>query len=201
MFVSPGCVPHANGCVTGWVSSAARPRRPSPPPPPPAPPRGPRAAPSTLTLSVTSPSINPVAPAILACSRCWRTVGTVSQRHPAHCFSAVFRPFCAVFSAVPLRCPASWRRDGENGRKMAENGQYLGEKEWWLSGVGHSQRLRNGCRRPGQGAGDAQGTEEAADGPPAYATTPPQPLHPLTRIAPLTRNGSACLRSFQRRWR
>ena len=30
-------------------------------------------------------------------------------------FSATFRPICAVL----LRFPASWRRDGESGRKMA----------------------------------------------------------------------------------
>ena len=56
------------------------------------------------------------------------------QRRPAHCLSAGFRPFCAVFYAVPLRCPASWRRDGENGRKMAENGRNLGEKRARNSG-------------------------------------------------------------------
>ena len=45
-------------------------------------------------------------------------------------FSPVFRRF----SAVPLRCPASWRRDGENGRKMAKNGRNLGEKRARNSG-------------------------------------------------------------------
>ena len=54
----------------------------------------------------------------------------VSQRHPAHCFSAVLRRFPAVL----LRCPASWRRDGDNGRKMAENGRNLGEKRARNSG-------------------------------------------------------------------
>ena len=34
----------------------------------------------------------------------------------------------AGFSAVILCCLASWRQDGENGRKMAENGRNLGEK-------------------------------------------------------------------------
>ena len=53
----------------------------------------------------------------------------------------VSRPFCARFapvlrrfSAVLLCWPASWRRDGENGRKMAENGRILGEKRARNSG-------------------------------------------------------------------
>ena len=58
----------------------------------------------------------------------------VPQRHLAHSFSAVFRPFCAALSPFFRRCPASWRRDGENGRKMAENGRNLGEKRARNSG-------------------------------------------------------------------
>ena len=45
-------------------------------------------------------------------------------------FSPVFRRF----SAVILCCLASWRQDGENGRKMAENGRNLGEKRARNSG-------------------------------------------------------------------
>ena len=59
-----------------------------------------------------------------------KATNPVYQRHPAHCFSAVFRPFYAVH----LRCPASWHRDGENGRKMAKNGRNLGEKRARNSG-------------------------------------------------------------------
>eukprot|EP01045_Picozoa_sp_COSAG04_P015818 COSAG04_NODE_1278_length_7428_cov_25.792332_8_plen_142_part_00 len=61
-------------------------------------------------------------------------VNMVSQRH---CFSAVFArfaPFFRRFSAVILCCLASWRQDGENGRKMAENGRNLGEKRARNSG-------------------------------------------------------------------
>ena len=49
-------------------------------------------------------------------------------------FLGRFAPVFRRFSAVPLRCPASWRRDGENGRKMAENGRNLGEKRARNSG-------------------------------------------------------------------
>ena len=45
-------------------------------------------------------------------------------------FSPVFRRF----SAVLLCCLASWRQDGENGRKTAENGRNLGEKRARNSG-------------------------------------------------------------------
>ena len=45
-------------------------------------------------------------------------------------FSPVFRRF----SAVVLCCLAFWRQDGENGRKMAENGRNLGEKRARNSG-------------------------------------------------------------------
>ena len=61
-------------------------------------------------------------------------VGSVSQRHLAHSLSAVFRPFCAALSPFFPRCPASWRQDGENGRKMAKNGRNLGEKRARNSG-------------------------------------------------------------------
>ena len=59
---------------------------------------------------------------------------SVPQRHLAHSFSAVFRPFCAALSPFFPRCPASWRQDGENGRKMAKNGRNLGEKRARNSG-------------------------------------------------------------------
>ena len=49
-------------------------------------------------------------------------------------FLGRFSPVLRRVSAVPLRCPASWRRDGENGRKMAENGRNLGEKRARNSG-------------------------------------------------------------------
>ena len=49
-------------------------------------------------------------------------------------FLGRFAPVFRRFSAVPLRCPASWRRDGENGRKMAKNGRNLGEKRARNSG-------------------------------------------------------------------
>ena len=53
---------------------------------------------------------------------------------PSPLFLGRFGPVFRRFSAVPLRCPASWRRDGENGRKMAENGRNLGEKRARNSG-------------------------------------------------------------------
>ena len=53
---------------------------------------------------------------------------------PSPLFLGRFAPVLRRFSAVPLRCPASWRRDGENGRKMAENGRNLGEKRARNSG-------------------------------------------------------------------
>ena len=62
------------------------------------------------------------------------SISVVSQRHLAHSFSAVFRPFCAALSPFFPRCPASWRQDGENGRKMAKNGRNLGEKRARNSG-------------------------------------------------------------------
>ena len=43
-------------------------------------------------------------------------------------FLGRFSPVLRRFSAVVLCCLASWRQDGENGRKMAENGRNLGEK-------------------------------------------------------------------------
>ena len=49
-------------------------------------------------------------------------------------FLGRFAPVFRRSSAVLLRCPASWRRDGENGRKMAENGRNLGEKRARNSG-------------------------------------------------------------------
>ena len=58
----------------------------------------------------------------------------VGQRHLAHCFSGRFAPVFRRFSAVILCCPASWRRDVESGRKMAENGRNLGEKRARNSG-------------------------------------------------------------------
>ena len=50
------------------------------------------------------------------------TAGGLLIGIPTHCFSAVFArfaPFLRRFSAVLLCCLASWRQDGENGRKMA----------------------------------------------------------------------------------
>ena len=61
----------------------------------------------------------------------------VSQRHPAHCFSAVLRPFCAVLS--PFFCAvwlpgAETERTGEKWRKMGEiwgrNGRETAVAEW-----------------------------------------------------------------------
>ena len=61
----------------------------------------------------------------------------VSQRHLAHCFSAVSRPFCAVFP--PLFCAvwlpgAKTERTGEKWRKMGEiwgrNGRETAVAEW-----------------------------------------------------------------------
>ena len=61
----------------------------------------------------------------------------VSQRHPAHCFSAVLRPFCAVFSPLfcAVRLPgAETERTGEKWRKMGEiwgrNGRETAVAEW-----------------------------------------------------------------------
>ena len=53
---------------------------------------------------------------------------------PSPLFLGRFSPVFRRFSAVPLRCPASWRRDGENARKMAETGRNLGEKRARNSG-------------------------------------------------------------------
>ena len=53
---------------------------------------------------------------------------------PSSLFLGRFAPVFRRFSTVPLRCPASWRRDGENGRKMAKNGRNLGEKRARNSG-------------------------------------------------------------------
>ena len=44
---------------------------------------------------------------------------TVSQRHLPPYFLGHFSPVLRRLCAVLLRFPASWRRDGENGRKMA----------------------------------------------------------------------------------
>ena len=49
-------------------------------------------------------------------------------------FLGRFSPVLRRFSAVVLCCLASWRQDGENGRKMAENGRNLGEKRARNSG-------------------------------------------------------------------
>ena len=49
-------------------------------------------------------------------------------------FLGRFAPVFRRFSAVILCCPASWRQDGENGRKMAKNGRNLGEKRARNSG-------------------------------------------------------------------
>ena len=43
----------------------------------------------------------------------------VSQRHLPPYFLGHFSPVSRRLFAVLLRFPASWRRDGENGRKMA----------------------------------------------------------------------------------
>ena len=53
---------------------------------------------------------------------------------PSPLFLGRFSPVLRRFSAVPLHCPTSWRGDGENGRKMAENGRNLGEKRARNSG-------------------------------------------------------------------
>ena len=44
---------------------------------------------------------------------------TVSQRHLPPYFLGHFSPVLRRFFAALLRFPASWRQDGENGRKMA----------------------------------------------------------------------------------
>merc|ERR1711903_268623 len=61
----------------------------------------------------------------------------VSQRHPAHCFSAVLRPFCAVFPPFfcAVRLPgAETERTGEKWRKMGEiwgrHGRETAVAEW-----------------------------------------------------------------------
>ena len=43
----------------------------------------------------------------------------ITQRHLTHYLSATFLPVLRRLFAVLLRLPASWRQDGENGRKMA----------------------------------------------------------------------------------
>ena len=53
---------------------------------------------------------------------------------PSPLFLGRFAPVLRRFPAVLLCCPASWRQDGENGRKMAENGRNLGEKRARNSG-------------------------------------------------------------------
>ena len=61
----------------------------------------------------------------------------VPQRHLAHCFSAVLRPFCAVFPPFfcAVRLPgAETERTGEKWRKMGEiwgrNGRETAVAEW-----------------------------------------------------------------------
>ena len=63
-----------------------------------------------------------------------RRTSAVSQRHFSPLFLGRFSPVLRRFSAVVLCCLASWRRDGENGRKMVENGQNFGEKRARNSG-------------------------------------------------------------------
>ena len=65
------------------------------------------------------------------------SIGPVSQRRPAHCFSAVSRPFSAVFppSLCVARLPgAETERTGEKWRKMGEiwgrNGRETAVAEW-----------------------------------------------------------------------
>ena len=53
---------------------------------------------------------------------------------PSPLFLGRFAPVLRRFSAVLLCCLASWRQDGENGRKMEENGRNLGEKRARNSG-------------------------------------------------------------------
>ena len=43
----------------------------------------------------------------------------ITQRHLTHYLSATFSPVLRRLFAVLSRLPASWRQDGENGRKMA----------------------------------------------------------------------------------
>eukprot|EP01045_Picozoa_sp_COSAG04_P005622 COSAG04_NODE_264_length_18606_cov_9.965256_3_plen_223_part_00 len=73
------------------------------------------------------------------------TSNAVSQRHPAHCFSAVSRPFCAVFPPFlcAVRLPgAETERTGEKWRKMGEIWGRNGQKQRWLSGVGDRRSSR-----------------------------------------------------------
>ena len=53
---------------------------------------------------------------------------------PSPLFLGRFSPVLRRFSAVLLCCLASWRHDGENGRKMAEKRRNLGEKRARNSG-------------------------------------------------------------------
>ena len=53
---------------------------------------------------------------------------------PNPLFLGRFWPVLRRFSAVVLCCLASWRQDGENGRKTAKNGRNLGEKRARNSG-------------------------------------------------------------------
>ena len=66
-----------------------------------------------------------------------RKARKVSQRHSTHCFSAVLRPFCAVFP--PFLCAArlpgaETERTGQKWRKMGEiwgrNGRETAVAEW-----------------------------------------------------------------------
>ena len=49
----------------------------------------------------------------------WDGIELVSQRHLPPYFLGHFSPVLRGLFAVLLRFPASWRQDGENGRKMA----------------------------------------------------------------------------------
>ena len=52
--------------------------------------------------------------------RALSATASVSQRHLAPpCFLGHFSPVLRRLFAVLLQFPASWRQDGENGRKMA----------------------------------------------------------------------------------
>ena len=67
----------------------------------------------------------------------WGWTGGIPTPNPAHCLSAVFRPFCAVFppSLCVARLPgAETERTGEKWRKMGEiwgrNGRETAVAEW-----------------------------------------------------------------------
>ena len=60
----------------------------------------------------------------------------VTQRHLHRCVLARFLPILRRFPVVFPRSLASWHQNGENGRKMAQNGCKMAEKQRLISVVG-----------------------------------------------------------------